>query len=166
MVAIVNAKNNIIDARYFYVCLIENLDVGHESKHTPQHITLIPPFIIEEQVALSVAKDVAEKLKPFNILLGKRDWFGPKKDIEVLLIKPNQSLNNIHLALIKSLKTRGVDIYTLYAGQFINNGFTPHITIKKFHPVIDKSKPLKVNHIAVIRKDKNVKSIIAKYIFN
>jgi hypothetical protein len=35
-------------ARYFYVFLTEDLPVGEQSKHTPQHITLIPPFVADE----------------------------------------------------------------------------------------------------------------------
>jgi 2'-5' RNA ligase len=166
MVATVNEKNNFTDnknERYFYVVLTEDLNVGHQSKHTPQHITLVPPFNADRKIVINITKEVANKFDLFDVKLGKNEFFGSKKDIPVILIKQNNELNRLHINLIKILKEKNIDINKMYQGHFINNTFTPHVTIKKFHPRLAQTKPIKVDHLAVIHKNKNIKTVIAKF---
>lgn len=155
-------KNKNDKTRYFYVFLTEDLQVSEQSKHTPQHITLIPPFIAEEQDVLEVAKETIVDFNPFDVELGGQAMFGPNKDIPVILIQPNEILNMLHMALTNRLKNRQIDIYKIYKNQFTDDQFTPHITLKKLYPEPDTSRPITVDHIAVIKKAKNIKTILAK----
>jgi 2'-5' RNA ligase len=167
MVATVSAKSSIRDTgeRYFYVYLTKNNAVSEQFRHTPQHITFIPPFFAAKQDVIKIAEDTAKNFKSFNVRLGRHTAFGSKKDIPVILIRPTKALNDIHLALISGLKVKKIDIYSIYKGQFINNEFIPHITLKDFHPKLDATKPLTIDHIAVMYKYKNIKTIIAKFMF-
>jgi len=169
-VATVSAKNNNRDfvERFFYVILTCSEKVGFESKHTPQHITLLPPFPTEPRQTgsvMQVASRVANMFTPFDITLAGNDNFGPNKNIPVILVKTNVLLHKVHNLLIKELKSVGLNIYDYYSNEFLGYGFTPHVTIKKIHPVVDKSKPITVGHIAVMRKYKNTKTVVAKYNF-
>ena len=57
--------------RYYYAYLTERSEVGESSKHTPQHITLFPPFVAYQIDAFEVAEKVASEFDPFDIELGK-----------------------------------------------------------------------------------------------
>jgi 2'-5' RNA ligase len=160
MVATVSAKNNIdTGERYYYAFLTENCEVGEESKHTPQHITLIPPFMAEVEEALEVAEAAALEFSPFNIDLGDHAMFGPNKDIPVIVIKPNAILQALHMALLSELEVRDIKIPS---NRFLRVGFTPHISLKSYHPVPDETQPINVDHIAVMHKFKNIKTVLAK----
>lgn len=160
MAAIVNEKNDLPKDRYFYVFLTEKLDVGYISNHTPQHITLVPPFCGDEKTVLKVAKNTASQYTPFNIRLIGRTNIGDEANISVILVVPNEKLHQLHIALFDELESHGINTgYTRY----IRDEFTPHITLKKYLPKIDETQTLKVDHIAVFHKHKNIKKIIAKY---
>jgi 2'-5' RNA ligase len=146
--------------RYFYVFLTQNLNVGYKSNHTPQHLTLVPPFCAQEQTVLQVAKNVARTSKPFKIYLTSRVMIGDNQDIAVVKVKPDNNLQAIHLELFNELEKRNID--TGYA-RFIKDEYTPHITIKKYLPKINEFQIVTFDHIAVMHKYKNIKTIIAKY---
>jgi 2'-5' RNA ligase len=158
MVATVNAENNLNkDEKYFYVYLTENLEEDSAFKHTPQHITLVPPFEAKRQDVLGVAKEAASEYRPFEVETGGHTMFGVEKDINVILIKPNQILQSMHMSLLNKLKERNININYQH---FIRDEFTPHVTIKSFHPEINESKTLAIGHIAVMHKLKGVKTVL------
>jgi len=158
----VNAKNNPTNNinRYFYVFLTEVRNVGDKSNHTPQHITLVPPITADEQIVLDVAKLVTSKFRQFKIELNGRAMIGVKKDISVVLVKPNVRLQSMHVSLFDELEKRSINTgYTRY----IRDEYTPHITIKKYHPDIDDDKSMIFDHIAVMHKCKATKTVLAIY---
>ena len=156
MVAIVSEKNSKV--RYFYVFLTEKHSIGDRSKHTPQHITLVPPFLAGEHVVLEVSKHVSLQFNPFEIKLNGQTMIGPKKDISVISVKPNKYLKAIHVSLFDELEKQNINTgYTRY----IRDEFTPHITIKKYLPKINETKSMVFDHIAVIHKYKDIKTVLA-----
>ncbi len=160
-VATVNVKNSTAknNVRYFYVFLTEKCSVGVISNHTAQHITLVPPITADEQIVLDVAKSVASRFRQFKIRLNGRTMIGPKKDISVIDIRPNRHLKALHVTLFDELEKQNINIgYTRYA----RDEYTPHITIKNYLPAISETKSILFDHIAVIHKYKNVKTVLAK----
>lgn len=160
MVATVNARNSFDsnkDEKYFYVYLTEDLEEESASKHTPQHITLVPPFEAKRQDVLDVAKETASEYSPFEVETGEHTMFGTEKDISVILIKPNQILQSMHMSLLDRLKSKNININYQH---FIRDEFTPHITIKSFHPEVIENKALIIGHIAVMHKLKGVKTVL------
>lgn len=145
--------------RYFYVLLTEEREVGDASKHTPQHITLIPPFEANRKDVLDVAMEVASLFGSFEVETDGHYRFGPRKNIHVVLIQPNDTLNSIHTILLEKLAFRNI---TFENDNFIGERFTPHIAIKSFHPELDEAKPIKMTFIAVMDKYKNIKTVISK----
>ena len=96
--------------------------MGDRSNHTPQHITLVPPFLADEHVVLEVAKQVSSLFKPFEIKLNGQTMIGPKKDISVISVKPNKYLQAIHVSLFNELEKQNINTgYTRY----IRDEFTP-----------------------------------------
>lgn len=146
--------------RYYYAYLTEQSEVGESSIHTPQHITLFPPFVAYQIDAFEVAEKVASEFDPFDIELGKHAMFGPENNIPVALIRPNESLNLVHRALLKELKLRNISVPL---NRYIGDGYSPHIAIKQRHIELDESKPMNIDHIAVVRKCNEVKTVMAKY---
>ncbi|HUC96330.1 MAG TPA: 2'-5' RNA ligase family protein [Candidatus Saccharimonadales bacterium] len=153
-------KNNSDNGeRYFYVFLTENREVGEVSKHTPQHITLIPPFAAGRSDVVNVASETASEFSPFRIETGEKETFGPKRDISVILIKPSEILTAIHVSLLKKLNDRDI---VINLDEFIGENYTPHIAIKPSQPDLEGAQPILFDHIAVIQKNKNIKTVIAK----
>jgi len=153
-------SNNGPCNRYYYAYLTDEHAVGESSKHTPQHVTLFPPFVAYQSDAIEIAKETASEFDPIDVELGEQAMFGPENDIPVVLIKPNKSLNLVHTALFEKLEQRNISIPP---NKFIGEGYTPHIALKSYHPELDETKPMTVDHIAVIRKYKEVKTVMAKY---
>ena len=160
MVAIVSERNNSNSCeRYFYVLLTQNDDVGEESKHTPQHITYVQPFSGKQMDVLEIAEETAKEYDSFDVEHSEPKMFGPDKDTPVITIKPSSLLSAIHVALLDRLINRGI---VIPPSQFIRDGYTPHISLKSFHPILDESKAIHVDHIAVMRKYNNIKTVLAK----
>ena len=157
-----SVRNNVPNKaeRYYYAYLTEKRDAGYQSIHTPQHITLIPPFIAGRSEALQTAGHVAEKLKPFYINLGEMALFGPQNDIPVIIVEPCESIQELHGSLLGALAERHIEIN---GPEFIGQNYIPHISVKKFHYQLVTDKPLIVDHIAVMHKYKNLKTVLAKY---
>ena len=146
--------------RYYYAYLTEEREIGESSKHTPQHITLFPPFVAYQSDAFDIAKDVASQFDSINVELGNHAMFGPEGDISVVLIKPNETLSLVHMALIKEIEQRKISIPSNhYIGEF----YVPHIALKSYHPELDETKLITIDNIAVMRKCKEVKTVMAKY---
>jgi len=160
-VATVSEKSNGSSCnRYYYAYLTEQFEVGQSSKHTPQHITLFPPFVAYQLDVLEVAEKVASEFDPFHVELGERAMFGPENNIPVAIIKPNESINLIHRALFQELERRNISIPP---NQYIGDGYVPHVAIKPNHAKLDETKPLNIEHIAVVRKCDDIKTVMAKY---
>ena len=156
-----SAKNNNDDnERYYYAFLTEKREVGESSRHTPQHITLFPPFIADKGNVLEMAEEAAIEFDPFGVETGERAMFGPENDIPVIVLKPSRLLHSIHTALLNKLELRNVSIQP---NRFIGDGYIPHIALKPYHPELDETQPITVDHIAVMRKYKNTKTVMAKY---
>ena len=155
-----SAKNSTTNNdRYFYVFLTEKRRIGDNSNHTPQHVTLVPPFFADKQAVLKVAETVASKFDPFEIKMDGRMMIGDKKDIPVILVKPNSYLQAVHVSLFDELGRHNINTgYT----RFIRDEFTPHVTIKKYLPPINETQKLIFDHIAVMHKIKGTKTVVAK----
>ena len=161
-VVIVSEKNSDSSIRYYYAYLTEDRTVGRESKHTPQHITLFPPFIADnKENVLEIAADTASEFSPFVVEADGHSMFGPEKDIPVILIKPDDILRSVHLALLNKIEQKNIPIQP---NQFIGEGYVPHISMKFYHPKLDETRSITIDHIAVMHKDRDVKTVIAKYI--
>lgn len=162
MVAIVSEKNNRNkkNDRYFYVILTKDSAIGEALKHTPQHITLIPPFEADEKDVLRVASKVASKHTRFEVETDGHILFGPRKNIPIVMIQPHESLKSIHLDLLNELALKNI---VFQKDNFVGDGFTPHIAIKPFHSELDEIRPIPIDYIAVLHKVKDIKTIIAKY---
>ena len=86
--------------------------------------------------------------------------FGPENNIPVVTIKPNESLKLIHKALFQELERRKISIPP---NQYIGEGYVPHVAIKPYHAELDETKPLSIEHVAVVRKCNEIKTVMAKF---
>lgn len=154
-------NNNDGDERYYYAFLTEEREVGESSRHTPQHTTLFPPFIADKGDVLEIAEETAIEFDPFDVETGERAMFGPENDIPVIVLKSSRLLHSMHMALLNKLELRSVSIQP---NRFIGDGYIPHIALKPYHPELDETQPITIDHIAVIHKYKNIKTVMAKYV--
>ena len=161
MVATVSEKNNKdCNGRYYYAFLTEKREVGDSSTHTPQHITLFPPFIADQKDVLEIADEVAAEFDPIEVSPGEHAMFGPENNIPVILIKPSRLLSSMHIALSKKLEQKNI---LIPSNDFIDEDYTPHIALKPYQQKLDENKPINIDHVAVMHKCKNIKTIMAKY---
>jgi 2'-5' RNA ligase len=160
MVATVSEKSSYPDNSAWYYCayLVEPRQVGDRSNHTPQHLTLSPPTPANEADVLQAASETAKRFDPFEIALGEHAMFGPNEDIPVMVIEPNFILQALHKILISKLEEKGI---LFKDNRYIGDRYAPHIALKRYHPNISGDRLL-IDHIAVMRKDDDIKTVLAK----
>jgi 2'-5' RNA ligase len=92
---------------------------------SPAHITLVPPFWMDEQLEVSLREDVQQfcgEQKPFKVELEDFDAFKPK--VIFLHVKPTVQLESLRSELERNLLSKGK-----YPIKAESRSFHPHITI-------------------------------------
>lgn len=145
--------------RIYLAYLTEPREVGVSTKHSPQHLTLMQPFTPNFTMATGAAEEVKTMLEPFEVHVAEQVMFGPNHDIPVRLIEPVDSLRLLHNALVVALEQRDIDLTRI---DYIRNSYKPHIAVKPGAPEIAKGQTFLVNHIAVMGKGKNARTVLAK----
>ncbi len=147
-------------AEWYIAYLTEKWAVGTRKSRNPQHLTLVPPFEASLEVVLRTVSVVAAEFAPFSSKVGEQSHFGHNRSINVFLVEPSQKLSDLHNRLMDLLAINGVDVIKL---RHTRTSFHPHVTIKPSHVShLRTGQSLKVDHIAVIQKDKNDRIVITK----
>lgn len=106
------------------------------------HITLKQPFrpIVASAIIDKKLRAVAERTKPFNLILNRIEYFEGANNVAYAAIKNKKSVIGLHTDIVRSLK--GL-VKEKYKEEFELEKFLPHATISeeipnKAFPVIKK----------------------------
>lgn len=150
------------NSEYIYLAyLAEPREVGVSTPHSPQHLTLVPPFQSALKPVLEAVREVKNTSfrQQFPVRVGEQLRFGPNQEIAVYSIQPPNIVVALHRALVEALERRGIDMARL---KHIRDEYVPHITIKPNHPVLKPGQHLEVDHIAVMEKTDKARTVLAK----
>jgi len=147
--------------RIYIAYLTEPREVGVSSKHSPQHLTLVPTFEPNLSMAVDAVEEVQTMFDPFEVHATRQAMFGPDYDIPVYLVEPIDDLVLLHAALVTALEKRKMD---LTHTRYIRDEFQPHIAIKANSPGITEGQNFLVDHLAVMGKGENVRTVLAKMV--
>ena len=145
--------------RLYLAYLTEPREIGESTPHSPQHLTLVPPFLAEPNFVIESAQAVGRNVKQFPARIGEIALLGPKKDLEVYTVEPLQLLNLLHNFLMDELERREVDTSHM---KHIRDEYRPHITVKPRHQRLQKDNRLTIDHIAVMEKADDTRILLAK----
>lgn len=144
--------------RYYIVYLTpQDYQTGLAYTHTPQHLTLVPPLLIDPLVMTDAIKAVANKTSSFPITVASEGQINPNFDTEVYFVEPVEPIRELHLAFLEKLKEQSVD---LSHSNWIGREFIPHIAKRKRLSGLTIGQELMFDNIAVIEKNGNFKTII------
>lgn len=145
--------------RIYLAYLTEPREVGESSQRSPQHLTLVPPFEPNPQVAIETVHATRKFFRRFPIQVAEITNFGPNQDIPVYTLRPVNILVALHNVLMDELEHRGIDTEHL---KYTRDDYHPHIFIKPHHDRLEEGQRLVVDHIAVMQKSKYARTVLAK----
>lgn len=147
---------------YFYIAyLTEKRQVGESTKRSPQHLTLVPPFKNEGQIAnlKKAIHEVTADIRAFQVKVGREAKFGPSRNIDVRLIEPVKVVRMLHYQLMYKLESLGVTL----PAKYVYESYVPHIAVKPAHTSkLSKGQMLSVDHLALLHKSKGHRTLVAK----
>ncbi len=117
--------------KYAIICLLEDIDEGYQfpSDSWPLHTTLADTFAIEwDEVTLKLKlEEIAATLEMVATKATRDEYFGPDKNIHVVLIEKTDDLAATHYSIVNMLKQGGVKFN---GPQYSEEGFLPHSTVQ------------------------------------
>ncbi|MGE0028255.1 MAG: 2'-5' RNA ligase family protein [Thermoleophilia bacterium] len=132
--------------------LAEPVADGERRPRAPLHLTLVPPFAGDEGAVLAAARAATAGRAPVAVAATGTARFGPRRDVPVVLVAPDDGLRDLHEALMDALAGAGVD---LGHARHVRAGFTPHVSLPRRDagpPPIAPGEPLVVDHVALLRR--------------
>ena len=118
--------------KYTIIQLLEDLPEGFEYdwKSWPLHVTIADIFAIEWPIDILQSKleEFAQHQPPFNTTALNDEFFGPNRDVRVVLIEKTSELSSLHTGIVRLLKTGNV---TFNNPQYTLEGFLPHSTVQR-----------------------------------
>ncbi len=147
-------------SRIYLAYLTEPRLVGESSKRSPEHLTLVPPFIdsVETRaVATRAMAEVAKSTRSFQFRTTRQAWFGSEQNIGVYLIEPVEPIRRVHQALIDILLFQEIEI----PDQYIGDKFMPHIAIKNYQPALKPNQAFTFDHIGLMQKTNRARTLLA-----
>lgn len=143
--------------RLYFAYLTEHREVGQSTPHSPQHLTLVPPFLADRSKAIQAAESVSHNLKQFPIRVGGSANFGENHETKVYLVEPVQIVRMLHNFLLDELQARDVDLNRI---NFIRDDYVPHITKKERHQPLQKGQRMVIDHIGLMLKTDKERTLI------
>ncbi len=136
--------------KYTIICLFEDIEEGYEfsSNSWPLHSTLVDTFAIDWDKLTLVSKlqEIASTLKSLSSKAIKDEYFGPDKNVHVVLIEKTADLVALHYAIVSALKTGGLKFND---PQYNEEGFLPHATVQK-HMSVKPGDLIRYANLALI----------------
>ena len=100
-----------------------------KSSDWPLHVTLSGNFNTNETEVGLVNKllSYSQTLSPITLKVGRKEMFGPNKNIEVNVLEMNEEILNLHLGLKDTLDSLES---TFDTPQYVGSGYKAHSTVQ------------------------------------
>jgi hypothetical protein len=136
--------------KYTIICLLEDIEEGASfaSSDWPLHTTLVDTFVIDWSLDTLQNKiiEVAQEQDSTSTKGVGDEYFGPDKEVHVILLEKNEDLKTIHYALLQKLKGGNL---RLNDPQYSEDGYLPHSTVQK-HRQVKVGDEVSINNLALI----------------
>lgn len=136
--------------KYTIICLFEDVEEGfsYSSSDWPLHTTFVDTFAIDWDVTTIKQKleEVAKNLSATTTTGIGEEYFGPNKEVHVILLEKNSDMKNIHYKLLDTLKQGKLK---LNDPQYSEDGYLPHSTVQK-HATVKIGEEVKINNLVLI----------------
>lgn len=136
--------------KYTIICLFEDVKEGYNfpSSDWPIHTTFVDTFASDLSKPLLIKEftDITAGLKELKTNGVKDEYFGPNKEIHVVLLEKNTEIVAMHYHLINKLKEHGLK---LNDPQYSEDGFLPHSTVQE-HGQINIGDEVAVTNLALV----------------
>jgi len=136
--------------KYTVICLLEDVEEGYSfsSSDWPLHTTLVDTFAIDWDVETLQKKilELAQEQISTSTKGLKDEYFGPNKEVHVILLEKNEGLKTIHYALLQKLKDGNI---LLNDPQYSEEGYLPHSTVQK-HSQVKLGDTVSIDNLALI----------------
>jgi len=136
--------------KYTIICLLEDAEEGYSfsSSDWPLHTTFVDTFAIDWDVETLQKKvlELAQEQISTSTNGIKDEYFGPDKEVHVILLEKNEDLKTIHYALLQKLKEGNL---RLNDPQYSEDGYLPHSTVQK-HRQVKVGDAVSINNLALI----------------
>lgn len=136
--------------KYAIVQLLEDLPEKFEYdwKSWPLHVTIADVFAIDWPVDMlcSKLKELASQQSPFTTTALNDEFFGPNKEVRVVLIDKTKQLAQLHADAVQLLEPGGVIFNN---PQYRGEGFLPHSTVQS-HVRLHQGDTVSFNALSII----------------
>lgn len=136
---------------YLIAHILEPLPKGSEFVSWPLHITIVPWFIGPDDDAIKAMRKVTAQTRPFTIATDGQEFFGPKRDKPVRIMRHETDLHQLHNDLLDSLAGYGL---ILNSTVHTDTGYRPHVADKQNH-TLGEGEVLCIDRVELIEADKN-----------
>ncbi|MEX2006744.1 MAG: 2'-5' RNA ligase family protein [Candidatus Saccharimonadales bacterium] len=143
-----------------------DLAEGEVFKTGLAHITVIPWFVVEDDQQLTkVFHQQFEQTKSFNVHLGSKVMFGPKKDVPAILVTATPEILRIHHLALDLMDKVGARWAVKH--PHASKDYVPHIRLRegfKFR----EGKEIELTSLILVRaarKEDNIRHVMAEVVF-
>lgn len=145
---------------------LEKVPTEFIPKDWPLHITFLANFALPDLAAFQKdLKVVTANTKPFHAVVEGEEFFGPKQNVHVSLVKPDEQILELHNRLLALAQKHGAVFDEL---NFAGKGFRPHAT-KQHSSEIKEGQEVLVSHLTLVDmfpdNDIDKRKVIASYPF-
>ncbi|MBX4199529.1 2'-5' RNA ligase family protein [Candidatus Saccharibacteria bacterium] len=150
-------------SRFWVAYFIDDMPVGTEFMPGALHLTLIPWFVADktDKEINESFEDYFSRFSAFNIHLGEKAKFGPKKDAPITLVEPTFSIMELHEACLSWLdKLSG---RWAVKNPYIGVQYRPHIRRRRGTRLTQQV--ININSITLVsaaRREDHIRHVAAK----
>ncbi|MBI4034409.1 hypothetical protein HY380_00755 [Candidatus Saccharibacteria bacterium] len=150
--------------RYYIIYLLDDLPVGAEFQPSALHLTVLPWFALEtdEKPFLRWFYKHFDDIATFEATVGEQKHFGPRKDVPVNIIEPEERFLELHklaLSWFGELGARWAE-----RDPYVGNDFVPHITQRRGFS-LKVGQKLLIDSIVLVkakRREDHIRIVAAK----
>jgi hypothetical protein len=152
--------------RYYLSYLLEDLPVGATFKPSVLHVTILPWFALETEEGpfLNWFYKHFGDVAAFDAVAAQRAMFGPKKDVPVSILEPEDKFMELHklaLSWFGAVGARWAE-----KDPYVGDDYIPHVSQRQGY-VIEENQTLHISSVTLFKAKRvqdHIRTVAAKAI--
>jgi hypothetical protein len=152
--------------RYLIAYLLDDLGVGDKFEPTALHVTILPWFALETEEGpfLNWFYKHFQDVAAFDAVAVQRAMFGPKEDVPVSILEPEDRFMELHklaLSWFGAVGARWAE-----KDPYVGDDFIPHVSQRRGY-VIEENQTLHISSVTLFkakRIEDHIRTVAAKAI--
>lgn len=146
--------------KYVIVQFLEDVPVGVEfnMSYWPLHVTLVANFAVNlpQNKIIEHFNHIVAQQKVCESIAAEDDYFGPEKQVHVMVLEPTNQLMDMHLNLVEYLKNLDA---VFDEPKYLESGYRAHATIQKTQK-LQLGDKVTINELSLVDMfpDQNIKN--------